>query len=134
MTTMRVSPMAPPQTLDGQFGAGPDDVRGTVLSSSLLMSDHKSGDLELCLFAPYNDEVKLTSSWNNWKAEPMTKGEDGWWRIGVKLPDGQHFYKFAVKSKSYFALDQWVEVFDPYAVSITNDEHERSILWVKHGQ
>jgi 1,4-alpha-glucan branching enzyme len=98
------------------------------------MSDQKSSDLELCLLAPYNDEVKLTASWNNWKPQPMTKGEDGWWRIRVKLPDGQHFYKFAVKSKSYFAMDQWLEVFDPYALSITNDEHERSVLWVKDGQ
>jgi 1,4-alpha-glucan branching enzyme len=98
------------------------------------MSNQNSNDVELSLFAPYNDEVKLTSSWNDWKAQPMTKGNDGWWRIIVKVPDGRHLYKFAVKSKSYFALDQWLEVFDPYAASITDDEHERSILHVKDGK
>jgi 1,4-alpha-glucan branching enzyme len=96
------------------------------------MSDPNS--IELCLFAPYNDEVKLTSSWNDWKPQPMVKGHDGWWRITVKLPDGRHLYKFVVKSKSYFALDQWVYVFDPYAPSITDDEHENSILHVKDGK
>jgi 1,4-alpha-glucan branching enzyme len=98
------------------------------------MSDPNSNNLELCLFAPYNDEVKLTSSWNGWKPQPMAKGQDGWWRITVKLPDGRHFYKFAVKSKSYFALNQWVYVFDPYAPSITDDEDENSILQVKDGK
>jgi 1,4-alpha-glucan branching enzyme len=98
------------------------------------MSDPTPNNIELCLFAPHNDEVKLTSSWNGWKPQPMTRGQDGWWRISVKLPDGRHFYKFAVKSKSYFALDQWVYVFDPYAPSITDDEHENSILQVKDGK
>jgi len=98
------------------------------------MGDQNSNDIELCLFAPYNDEVKLTSSWNNWQAQPMAKGNDGWWRTSFRLPDGEHFYKFAVKSKSYFALDQWLEVFDPYCTSITDDEHENSILHVKDGK
>jgi len=98
------------------------------------MSNSNSGEIELCLFAPYNEAVSLTSSWNNWNPQPMTRGADGWWRIAVKLADGQHFYKFAVKSKSYFALDQWVEVFDPYAISITDDERERSILRIKEGR
>lgn len=98
------------------------------------MNNQNSNDIELCLFAPHNDEVKLTSSWNDWKAQPMAKRDDGWWQIKFKVPDGQHFYKFAVKSKSYFAMDQWVEVFDPYAASITDDEHENSILQIKDGK
>lgn len=92
------------------------------------------GNIELCLFAPYNEAVCLTASWNNWQRQPMLKGDDGWWRIAAQLPDGEHFYKFAVKSKSYFAKDQWVEVFDPYGLSITNDEHERTFLRVQDGK
>jgi 1,4-alpha-glucan branching enzyme len=98
------------------------------------MSDHKSSEIELCLFAPYNDEVKLTASWNKWQHQPMTKGSDGWWRLTANLPDGTHQYKFVVKSKSYFALDQYLEVFDPYAISITNDHNENAILRVKDGK
>jgi 1,4-alpha-glucan branching enzyme len=98
------------------------------------MEKSTSGNIELCLFAPYNEAVCLTASWNNWQRQPMVKGDDGWWRIAAQLPDGEHFYKFAVKSKSYFAKDQWVEVFDPYGLSITNDEHERTFLRVQDGK
>ncbi len=94
----------------------------------------QSGPIELALLAPYNEEVALISSWNNWQRQAMAKGTDGWWRISAELEDGEHFYKFAVKSRSYFARDQWVEVFDPYALSITNDEHERTFLEVKGGK
>ncbi|HEY1685608.1 MAG TPA: alpha-amylase family glycosyl hydrolase [Tepidisphaeraceae bacterium] len=97
------------------------------------MSEPK-GSIELYLFAPYNDEVAIISTWNKWQREKMTKGADGWWRITCQLADGEHFYKFAVKSKSYFALDQWVEVFDPYALSISNDAEERTFLRVKDGK
>lgn len=64
----------------------------------------------------------------------MKRGNDGWWRINASLPDGEYFYKFAVKSKSYFARDKWIEVFDPYAISITDDKLERSVLRIKNGQ
>jgi 1,4-alpha-glucan branching enzyme len=93
-----------------------------------------TADVELCLFAPYNDEVALISSWNKWQRQPMTKGEDGWWRITAPLADGEYFYKFAVKSKSYFAAGQWRDVFDPYCLTVTNDEQERSYLCVKDGK
>ncbi len=98
------------------------------------MSSPTTGAIELCLFAPYNPSVSLISSWNDWKPESMKLGRDGWWRITAQLPDGEHFYKFAVQSNSYFAKDQIVEVFDPYGLSITNDEHERTFLSVKNGK
>lgn len=98
------------------------------------MTEQHPTPIELSLLAPYNEEVALISSWNNWQRQPMTKGADGWWRISVELGDGEHFYKFAVKSRSYFARDQWVEVFDPYGLSITDDEHERTFLAVKDGK
>lgn len=91
-------------------------------------------EIELCLFAPYNQQVQLISSWNNWDGQPMAKGDDGWWRIKAQLPDGQHYYKFRVQSNSYFARDQLLDVFDPYAIAISNDDQERSILRVKDGK
>jgi 1,4-alpha-glucan branching enzyme len=93
-----------------------------------------SEPIELCLLAPRNDEVALVSSWNDWQRQPMTKGTDGWWRITVQLPDGDHLYKFAVKSKSWFADGKWFDVFDPYALSITDDAQERTLLRVKGGK
>jgi 1,4-alpha-glucan branching enzyme len=98
------------------------------------MTSPSSNPIELLLLAPYNKEVALIASWNNWQRQPMKKGDDGWWRITAQLGDGEHFYKFAVLSNSYFARDQWVEVFDPYGLSITNDELERTVLHVKDGK
>ncbi|HEX4056070.1 MAG TPA: alpha-amylase family glycosyl hydrolase [Tepidisphaeraceae bacterium] len=98
------------------------------------MAEQHPASIELSLLAPYNQEVALISSWNNWQRQPMTKGADGWWRISAELKDGEYFYKFAVKSRSYFARDQWVEVFDPYGLSVTNDEQQRTFLFVKDGK
>jgi 1,4-alpha-glucan branching enzyme len=94
----------------------------------------KVAPVELCLFAPYNEEVALIGDWNNWQRQPMKLGQDGWWRLAVDLPDGEHHYAFAVKSKSYFAMEQWVEVFDPYAIALTPTEPQRAILNVKDGK
>jgi 1,4-alpha-glucan branching enzyme len=92
------------------------------------------GNIELALFAPNNDEVFLLPSWDQGKRQPMTKAADGWWRIIAKLVDGEYLYKFAVKSKSWFSKDQWVDVFDPYGLSITNDDKEQTRLRVKDGR
>ena len=98
------------------------------------MPEQTRSAIELCLFAPYNEEVALISSWNDWRRQSMTKGADGWWRISADLADGEYFYKFAVKSRSYFAKDQWVDVFDPYGLSITDDANENTRLTVRNGK
>lgn len=90
--------------------------------------------VQLSFFAPYNDEAALIASWNNWQRQPMSKGADGWWRIDVQLADGEYFYKFAVKSKSYFCVNQWVDVFDPYGLSVTDDDQERTALVIRDGK
>lgn len=90
--------------------------------------------IELCLFAPYNEIVELLGSWNDYAPTEMTRGDDGWWRAGVAVPDGEHQYKFRVKSTSYFCLNEMVEVFDPYALSVSRGNDQESILIVKNGQ
>jgi 1,4-alpha-glucan branching enzyme len=92
------------------------------------------GRIELALFAPYNESVELIGDFNDWRPAPMTKGADGWWRAAVDLADGDHEYKFRVKSVSYFAPGETFDVFDPYAPSVTGDEHENSVVRVKSGQ
>jgi 1,4-alpha-glucan branching enzyme len=98
------------------------------------MAQETKSAIQLSLFAPYNEEAALVSSWNNWQRQPMAKGADGWWRIDAALADGEYFYKFAVKSKSYFCVNQWVEVFDPYALSVTDDDQERTRLTIRNGK
>jgi 1,4-alpha-glucan branching enzyme len=91
-------------------------------------------NVELALFAPYNEVAQLIGSFSGWKPIDMAKGDDGWWRVSVKLADGDYPYKFRVKSLSYFLTGQMVDVFDPYAVTITNDTDENSILRVRNGK
>ncbi len=99
------------------------------------MDQRQSGEsLNLSLFAPNNEEVGVIGSWNDFKPQGMKRGEDGWWRLGLSLGDGEYRYKFKVKSRSYFCKDQSVEISDPYAISITPDKAEQSILVVKNGQ
>jgi 1,4-alpha-glucan branching enzyme len=90
--------------------------------------------IDFALLAPYNESVQLIGDFSNWEPLPMTKGADGWWRTSVDLPDGDHKYKFRVKSVSYFARGETLDVFDPYELHITDDEHESSIVRVKGGK
>jgi len=90
--------------------------------------------IEFSLFAPYNEEVALVGSWNNWQPIPMTKGKDGTWRVSVPLDDGNYEYKFDVKSLSYFARDQVVRVTDPRALCISQDGNDNACITVRQGQ
>jgi 1,4-alpha-glucan branching enzyme len=91
------------------------------------------GQVELALFAPYNETVELKADFTGWEPRPMVRG-DGWWRQLVALDDGDYRYKFRVKSLSYFARGELVEVFDPYALEVTGDEDENSVLRVRGGE
>lgn len=98
------------------------------------MPRETSGGIELALFAPYNDEVLLRGSWDSFEPAPMTRGKDGWWRASLKLPDGDYVYQFRVKSKSWFAEGQHVDVPDPRAVELTEYPFENACLRVRKGQ
>lgn len=86
------------------------------------------------LVAPYNPEVKLLGSWNQWTPIDMQRQDDGTWCVDVPLPDGEHQYKFQTISQSYFALGNTVSVSDPRAAEYTLDSRENSLLRVKNGQ
>ena len=107
----------------------PIQVKNTELKGKL-----PAGTIELGLFAPYNERVQLLANWTNWQPIEMNKGDDGWWRAAVELADGEYQYKFRVKSLSYFALGQELDVFDPYSLSVTDEENESSILRIKKGR
>jgi 1,4-alpha-glucan branching enzyme len=94
----------------------------------------KTSPIEITLFAPYNDEVALIADWNGWKPIPMQKNEKGVWCVQVELADGDYLYKFVVKSKSWFAFDQMVSIFDPYGTEVTLDADENTRLKVRNGK
>ena len=105
----------------------------TVMEPSKI-DDKTTGTIELCLFAPYNEIVQLLGSWNDFQPTEMTRGDDGWWRVNATIPDGEHQYKFRVKSKSFFCFDEMKDLFDPYALSITKEKDEKAILVMKDGK
>jgi 1,4-alpha-glucan branching enzyme len=90
--------------------------------------------IEFALFAPCNESVALLGDFNGWQPLPMTKGADDWWRVTVALPDGDHQYRFRVKSPSQSGPGETFDVLDPYAPSVTSDDHEHAIVRVENGQ
>ncbi|HML21096.1 MAG TPA: alpha-amylase family glycosyl hydrolase [Aggregatilinea sp.] len=96
------------------------------------MPEHEG--IPFALFAPYNEYVALVGDWNDWQPLEMERGDDGWWRASVPLDDGEHEYKFVVKSRSYFAEDEMVEIPDPRAARVTPDTYENSCVLVQGGK
>ncbi|MEP7285844.1 MAG: alpha-amylase family glycosyl hydrolase [Chloroflexota bacterium] len=103
------------------------------MSDSSNTSNSNQG-VEFRLFAPYNDEVALIGNWNDWQRIAMAKDDKGWWHTWVPLADGEYLYQFAVKSKSFFMVDEWVDVADPRAVRLTMEFPERTRLIVLNGK
>lgn len=89
---------------------------------------------EFHLFAPRNNKAALIGSFSKWQEIPMEKCEDGYFRTQVELEDGVYQYQFRVQTKSpQFAPDEWVNVIDPYATDV--DEQEKvGIVRIKDGK
>lgn len=90
--------------------------------------------ITLALLAPYNEEVQIIGTFTDWQPRALQRGEDGWWRANFELPDGDYEYRFRVKSKSWFALDQWCEISDPYAARVNPLNGDATVLTVRNGQ
>ncbi|MEN9567327.1 MAG: hypothetical protein RLZZ69_2523 [Cyanobacteriota bacterium] len=90
--------------------------------------------IEFQLFAPYNKEAAVIGSFSDWQAIAMKKGKDGYFRTKVELEDGKYEYKFRVRSLSWFLEpDEWVDIIDPYAVSIV-PENQNGRITIKDGE
>ncbi len=90
--------------------------------------------ITLALLAPYNDQVQILGTFTNWEPRDLQRGDDGWWRADFQLADGDYEYRFRVKSKSWFALDQWVEISDPYSTRVNPLNGDASVLTIRNGQ
>ncbi|MEQ8961473.1 MAG: alpha-amylase family glycosyl hydrolase, partial [Coleofasciculus sp. C2-GNP5-27] len=94
-----------------------------------------ASSIEFKLFAPYNKGAVLKGCFSDWQDIQMEKGEDGYFRTSVELEDGTYQYKFRVQSKSWFLEpDQWVDVTDPYATGVIDDETQNGVMRIKDGQ
>lgn len=93
-----------------------------------------SAVIEFKLFAPRNNQASLIGSFDDWQETPMEKGEDGYFSTQLNLEDGIYQYKFRVQTKSpNFSPDEWVEVIDPYATDV-NEQEKVGILQIKDGK
>jgi len=91
--------------------------------------------IEFALFAPYNNHASVVGSFSDWQEIQMAKGKDGFFRTTIELEDGEYQYKFKVQSKSwFFKPDEWVEVTDPYAIDIVDDETQNGVIRIKDGE
>lgn len=94
-----------------------------------------ASSIEFKLFAPYNKSAVLKGCFSDWQEIQMEKEEDGYFRTSVELEDGTYQYKFRVQSKSWFLEpDQWVDVTDPYATGVIDDETQNGVMRIKDGQ
>jgi 1,4-alpha-glucan branching enzyme len=89
--------------------------------------------VEFTLFAPYNEDVKLIGSWNNWEPIAMQRDAKGHWRVEVPLDDGVYEYKFDLISKSWFAEGKRVQVADPKAIRLSL-ARENAVITVNGGK
>ncbi len=96
------------------------------------MPRRKPEPIALRLFAPYVDAAAVIGSWNDWRPQPMTRDEQGWWRIALTVGDGDYAYQFVVRSKSYFMEGQNATVTDPRALRL--DAQGNAILRVRKGR
>lgn len=93
-----------------------------------------SAVIEFKLFAPRNNQASLIGSFDDWQETPMEKSEDGYFSTQLNLEDGIYQYKFRVQTKSpNFSPDEWVEVIDPYATDV-NEQEKVGILQIKDGK
>ncbi len=93
-----------------------------------------NASVSFSLFAPYNTEAVLRGSFSGWEDIPMTKGDDGVFRVELSLADGDYTYKFRVRSKSWFVdEDAFVDVVDPYATAVEDTEQANGVLCVQNG-
>lgn len=104
--------------------------------TATAVADRKASPskVEFALFAPYNEEAELISAFSDWEPVEMERGDDGYFRTSVELQDGTHAYKFRVRSKSDFQLDEWVEVVDPYATLIEDSAEQNGLVRIHEGR
>lgn len=76
-------------------------VTGTEISGTYKRSERQSEqekEIEFVFDAPYAQQVYLAGEFNSWSptATLMEKGNDGIWRVKIKLKPGRYEYKFVI--------------------------------------
>ncbi len=88
--------------------------------------------IDFQLFAPHIERAELVGSWLKEPVE-MTRDDTGTWRTSSELPDGRHCYKFRLPSLSPFNQGKTVEITDPFARLIDEQNHDAGVIVIQGG-
>ncbi len=80
------------------------------------------------VYAPTVDAISCTCSAWPGESRPMVRGDDGMWTLPADLPDGIHTYTYRLRSRSWFARDQEVEINDPLARFLAPDQRSTAVV------
>lgn len=89
--------------------------------------------IEISLFAPTIRRCEVCGNWNDFEPQPMSLGDDGYWRTTVNLADGEYRYFFRLQSNSWFNDGRTVDVADPCADHIDPYHEPQAKLFVRNG-
>jgi 1,4-alpha-glucan branching enzyme len=89
--------------------------------------------IDFQLFAPHIERAELIGSWLKEPVE-MTKDDTGTWRTSSELPDGRHCYKFRLPSLSPFNQGKTVEITDPFARLIDDQNEDAGVILIQNGR
>ena len=86
-----------------------------------MVTQTASGMTEFRTYMPYAGRVRVAGEFTQWAgaAIPMLHQGDGWWRVLVELPAGEHDFNYLVDES------RWVADFSTSGV-----EHNRHGVWV----
>lgn len=93
----------------------------------------KKPSVEFKLFAPRVTSVALQGSWNQWKPQPMERGDDGTWRLSTPLKDGEYQYRFEVVRQEGDE-EKRILVADPVALRFAGVSTDCSSITIRGGQ
>ncbi len=86
------------------------------LKESIKSGKSKEKVVDFTFYGPKAKSVYLSGNFNAWstKSHAMKKGDDGIWRLSVRLPAGRHEYKFYVDGAWAQQLPCSTTTFNPY--------------------
>lgn len=65
-----------------------------------MTSVYNDGTVEFRVFRPGAADVRLAGTFTEWRAElPLTPSPDGWWRTRIRLPAGEHRFRYEVDGR-----------------------------------